>query len=139
MYNKILVPLDGSKRAEAILPHAVEMANRYGAEIIFLRVEELFVLGLRVAARQRRKGQNEHRQYRHGNAALPSNRRYHRFTGKIPSVVNGRALLPYRSHVRESSGELGDFYLHKEHFKITMDGKPRRSAGALLRKRSLVL
>jgi nucleotide-binding universal stress UspA family protein len=44
MYNKILVPLDGSKRAEAILPHAAEMANRYGAEIIFLRVEELFVM-----------------------------------------------------------------------------------------------
>ncbi len=36
--------MDGSKRAEAILPHAAEMANRYGAEIIFLRVEELFVM-----------------------------------------------------------------------------------------------
>jgi len=44
MYNKILVPLDGSKRAEAVLPHAEEMANRYGAEIIFLRVEELSVM-----------------------------------------------------------------------------------------------
>lgn len=44
MYNKILVPLDGSKRAEAVLSHAGEMANRYGAEIIFLRVEELHVM-----------------------------------------------------------------------------------------------
>jgi nucleotide-binding universal stress UspA family protein len=44
MYKKILVPLDGSKRAEAVLPHAEEMANRYGADIIFLRVEELFVM-----------------------------------------------------------------------------------------------
>jgi nucleotide-binding universal stress UspA family protein len=44
MYNKILVPLDGSKRAEAILPHAEEMANRYAAEIIFLCVEELYVM-----------------------------------------------------------------------------------------------
>lgn len=44
MYNKILVPLDGSKRAEAVLPHAEEMANRYGAQIIFLRVEELHVM-----------------------------------------------------------------------------------------------
>ena len=44
MYSKILVPLDGSERAEAILPHAAEMANRYGAEIIFLRVEELYVM-----------------------------------------------------------------------------------------------
>jgi nucleotide-binding universal stress UspA family protein len=44
MYKKILIPLDGSKRAEAVLPHAEEMANRYGAEIIFLRVEELYVM-----------------------------------------------------------------------------------------------
>ena len=44
MYKKILVPLDGSKRAEAVLPHAEEMANRYGAEIIFLRVEELYIM-----------------------------------------------------------------------------------------------
>jgi nucleotide-binding universal stress UspA family protein len=44
MYKRILVPLDGSKRAETILPHAAEMANRYGAEITFLRVEELFVM-----------------------------------------------------------------------------------------------
>ena len=44
MYNKILVPLDGSKRAETILPHAAEMAHRYGAEIIFLCVEELYVM-----------------------------------------------------------------------------------------------
>jgi nucleotide-binding universal stress UspA family protein len=44
MYKKMLVPLDGSKRAEAVLPHAEEMANRYGAEIIFLCVEELCVM-----------------------------------------------------------------------------------------------
>jgi len=44
MYNKILVPLDGSKRAEAIMPHVEEMADRYKAEVIFLRVEELHVM-----------------------------------------------------------------------------------------------
>jgi len=44
MYNKILVPLDGSKRAEAVLPHAEDMAIRYGAEIILLRVEELHIM-----------------------------------------------------------------------------------------------
>ncbi len=44
MYKKIMVPLDGSKRAEAILPHAKEMANRYDAEIILLRIEELHVM-----------------------------------------------------------------------------------------------
>lgn len=40
MYTSILVPLDGSPRAEKILPHATEMARRYGAEIILLKVDE---------------------------------------------------------------------------------------------------
>ena len=38
MYKSILVPLDGSKRAEAILPHAENMALRYEAQLIFLQV-----------------------------------------------------------------------------------------------------
>lgn len=41
MYNKILVPLDGSHRAEAILPHARQLASQFGAELIFLQVFEL--------------------------------------------------------------------------------------------------
>jgi len=40
MYNNILVPLDGSKRAEAILPHVEELARRYDAKVIFLQVVE---------------------------------------------------------------------------------------------------
>jgi nucleotide-binding universal stress UspA family protein len=40
MYKKILVPLDGSKRAEAIFPHVEELANCFGAKIIFLEVIE---------------------------------------------------------------------------------------------------
>lgn len=40
MYATILVPLDGSKRAEQILPHAEELAQRYKARIILLRVVE---------------------------------------------------------------------------------------------------
>jgi len=38
MYKKILVPLDGSHRSEKILPHVEELAERYGAKVIFLRV-----------------------------------------------------------------------------------------------------
>lgn len=41
MYAKILVPLDGSPRAEAILPHAEELARRHQAAISLLRVVEL--------------------------------------------------------------------------------------------------
>lgn len=38
MYRRILVPLDGSKRAEAILPHVEKLANCLESEIILLRV-----------------------------------------------------------------------------------------------------
>ncbi len=41
MYKSILVPLDGSKRAEAILPHVEQLANHYGSEVVFLRVFEM--------------------------------------------------------------------------------------------------
>ena len=40
MYRNILVPLDGSPRAEAILPHAEDLARRYGARVILLHVDE---------------------------------------------------------------------------------------------------
>ena len=40
MYYTILVPLDGSKRAEAILPHVEELAFRYDAKVVFLQVVE---------------------------------------------------------------------------------------------------
>lgn len=40
MYKTILVPLDGSKRAEAILPHVEEMAHRFSAKIVFMQVVE---------------------------------------------------------------------------------------------------
>lgn len=34
MYSTILVPLDGSKRAEVILSHVEEMARKMGSRII---------------------------------------------------------------------------------------------------------
>jgi nucleotide-binding universal stress UspA family protein len=40
MYHSILVPLDGSKRAEAILPYVEDMALRYQAKVIFMGVVE---------------------------------------------------------------------------------------------------
>jgi len=40
MYQKILVPLDGSKRVEKILPHVEELAIRYQTKVIFLQVVE---------------------------------------------------------------------------------------------------
>jgi len=40
MYKTILVPLDGSKRAEAILSHVEELSKLYRAKVIFLQVIE---------------------------------------------------------------------------------------------------
>ena len=40
MYQKILVPLDGSKRADKIIPHVEGLAKRYKAKVIFLQVIE---------------------------------------------------------------------------------------------------
>jgi len=40
MYKTILVPLDGSKRAERILHHIEELAQRYHAKVIFVQVVE---------------------------------------------------------------------------------------------------
>ena len=40
MYRKILVPLDGSKRAEMIRPHVREMASRFQATVILVMIIE---------------------------------------------------------------------------------------------------
>ena len=40
MYKKILVPLDGSKRAETILPHVKNLALCFKAKVIFFSVIE---------------------------------------------------------------------------------------------------
>jgi len=38
MYKKILVPLDGSERAEQILPHVEGLAEMNESEVVFLRI-----------------------------------------------------------------------------------------------------
>lgn len=40
MYNKILVPLDRSKRAETILPYVEELARQFHATLILLSIIE---------------------------------------------------------------------------------------------------
>lgn len=41
MYTTILVPLDGSKRAEMILPYVQELALRFKANVVLIRVIEI--------------------------------------------------------------------------------------------------
>jgi nucleotide-binding universal stress UspA family protein len=43
MYKTILVPLDGSPRAETILPHATSLAAKYKAKLVLLQVVEPLV------------------------------------------------------------------------------------------------
>lgn len=38
MYRRLLVPLDGSSLAEEALPHALNLARRFGSELVLLRV-----------------------------------------------------------------------------------------------------
>jgi len=45
MYRNILVPLDGSKFAEEVLPHAEAIAKMEGARITIVRVPDLTPLG----------------------------------------------------------------------------------------------
>ena len=40
MYKKILVPLDGSRRAEAILPYVIELAHSQDSKVVLLNVVE---------------------------------------------------------------------------------------------------
>jgi nucleotide-binding universal stress UspA family protein len=40
MYETILVPLDGSNRAEAILPHVEDLAHGHGSRVVLLQVVE---------------------------------------------------------------------------------------------------
>src|SRR5882762_1438884 len=42
MYKKILITLDNSPADESILPHAAELAARFGAEILLLHVADGF-------------------------------------------------------------------------------------------------
>ncbi len=41
MFNKLIVPLDGSELSGSIVPHAACMARMMGAEVILVRVGEL--------------------------------------------------------------------------------------------------
>jgi nucleotide-binding universal stress UspA family protein len=40
MFKTILVPLDGSKRAEKILPHVKALAHQFGAKLVLVQVIE---------------------------------------------------------------------------------------------------
>lgn len=50
MFSRILVPLDGSGLAEGAIPLAVDLARRYGAELILVRTTQVPDLAVDVTA-----------------------------------------------------------------------------------------
>lgn len=44
MYERVLVPMDGSKRAERILPFVEKLASGFDSEVIFLQVIDINLL-----------------------------------------------------------------------------------------------
>jgi nucleotide-binding universal stress UspA family protein len=46
MYKTILVPLDGSARAERILPHVEAIAQKFGSRLYLLQIVEPLVVGV---------------------------------------------------------------------------------------------
>ena len=46
MYHTILVPLDGSGRAETILPHVEAVAQQFGAQVVLAHVVEPLNVGI---------------------------------------------------------------------------------------------
>ena len=42
VYSKLLVPLDGSDLAEAVLPYVVELVGKFGSEVTLLQVVDSF-------------------------------------------------------------------------------------------------
>jgi nucleotide-binding universal stress UspA family protein len=70
MYTTLLVPLDGSKRAESALPHAVNLAAQFGARVVLLKVtgqapllERDEVIDAAEYLRKRRQQEQESRSY----------------------------------------------------------------------------
>jgi nucleotide-binding universal stress UspA family protein len=75
MYKKILVPLDGSPLAEAVLPHAEALAKSEHAEIVILRVpatptSEFLSRDPMVANRIRKDMETESEEYVYNTVAV---------------------------------------------------------------------
>ena len=65
MYERILLPLDGSPLAEQALPHAVALAERFQAELILLKVLVPLARNLNLPPRAVRKAEEVTRKIVH--------------------------------------------------------------------------
>ena len=54
MYSKILIPLDGSKTAEKVLPYARHLAGKFKATVELLAVIDIAEIASHIAAEKAR-------------------------------------------------------------------------------------
>ena len=78
MYERILLTLDGSELAEQALPHAVAQADRFGAELVLMRVLEPFprvgILWQEDVTRAEKQAMEQARDYLEGIATTMQDR-----------------------------------------------------------------
>ena len=60
MYEKILIPLDGSDLAEQALPHGIQVANAFDSEVYLIHVVSHYVGGLMPYEVEFRLGESLH-------------------------------------------------------------------------------
>ena len=109
MYNKILVPVDGSELAECVLPHIEKIVNDCGVkEIIFLRVIE--PVAAAIAGGDYIIGEDESRtlQNRHESAA-----RYY-LDQLISSLQYSETALSSEVITGKAAENIADFAAHQE-------------------------
>lgn len=119
MFSRILVPLDGSELSEQALPVAMDLAHRYGSEIVLLRATQIpdlvvDVTGLPVAsvAEMRRAEEQGLRSYledwqaRMAEAGLPS-RVVTRIDGAAQGIVDQAEIDAVSLIVMSTHGRSG--------------------------------
>jgi len=109
MYNKILVPVDGSELAECVLPHIEKIVNDCGVkEIIFLRVIEPLAVAMAGGDFIIGKDDSEALQNQHEKAA----RNY--LDQLISSLPYDKVTLSSEVIKGKAAENIADFAAHQE-------------------------
>lgn len=100
MFKKILVPLDGSKMSEAVLPQVRSLAHMYGAEVLVLEVTEplrpgLYPHGVALLEPIVREMKAEANSYVHHIAGTFNDHEIHSQATVIDAVDTANAILSY--------------------------------------------
>ncbi|MBL8061947.1 MAG: universal stress protein [Anaerolineales bacterium] len=140
MYKKILVPLDGSTLAEAVLPHAEAIAKAEGAEIVILRVPaipaaELFARDPAIANSLREDIETETKDYINKTVEILKKENFHVTgvvqEGPVPETILAVAeethadMIAMSTHGRTGvkrwlMGSVADRVVHYAHIPVML-------------------